>query len=188
MLSELLERRELLDAHGDNMSSAFAVTLAAGDSIAIDAVIGDGSNGVGDVDMFRINLQAGDVLTAATNSNGSGLDSYLRLFGTYSSEVASNNDDPTTAPDSSLTYTAQFTGTYYLGVSSAGNQSYSPYYTTFNNSGSSSGAYHLTLTNGIVIQDPLLDVSIDGNAVTKRGIDLLGIRCVGGRGLSQGKD
>lgn len=135
------------DIQGDGTQSAQVVTLTPGTPESISATIGDGYYGLKDVDLFEIYLQAGDDFVADIDAytNGSSLNSYLRLFDTYPYQVAVNNDDPSSPLDSLLTYTAANSGTYYLGVSSVGNTSYYPSYAGYASYGSTTGDYELTL-------------------------------------------
>ncbi len=145
------------DVAGDSFGSERLVSVADGQSVELGGLIGDGSYGDADVDMFQVTLNAGDSLTvnidAAQLDDGSalsGLDSYLRIFDEYGSEVASNGDgtDPQTglpSSDSVLTFTASSPGTYTIGVSGAGDEYYDPYSPGMGSSGST-GQYQLHLS------------------------------------------
>jgi predicted outer membrane repeat protein len=90
--------------------------------------IGDNSNiapGL-DIDLFELQVNAGNFITADIDAqvNGSTLDSYLRLFDDSGTELAANDDADGT--DSALSFLAPSTGTYYVGVSSFGNDAYNP--------------------------------------------------------------
>lgn len=87
-----------------------------------------------DVDMFRFNVAAGQVvdfdIDTAANGPG-GLGSYLRLFNAQGQQLAANDDavapgENTLGFDAYLRYTFAATGTYYLGVSNNNNRSYDP--------------------------------------------------------------
>ena len=148
------------DVAGDSLGSERLVTLTGGQSVELGGLMGDGSYGTADVDMFQVTLNAGDSLTididAAQLDDGStlsSLDSYVRIFDEYGSEMDSNGDgtDPETglfSSDSALTFTASSYGTYTIGVSGAGNEYYDPYSPGMGSSGST-GQYqlHLSLTS-----------------------------------------
>ena len=87
-----------------------------------------------DVDMYRFTVTAGQVVDfdIDTPLNGpGGLGSYIRLFNSQGTQLASNNNG--TAPgentlgfDAYLRYTFTSNGTYYLGVSNSNNTQYNP--------------------------------------------------------------
>lgn len=101
-------------------------------------MIGDGPQAWSDVDLFSLNLIAGDELTvdvdALLDDSGgtiSGLESRLRLFNFSGVELASvaGGVDPDTGVsgnDPVLNYTAASAGTYYVGVSGEENDEYNP--------------------------------------------------------------
>ena len=145
MFAETLEQRQLLAAHGDDFSSASSVSLVPDLVSTVQGYVGDGDYYDADVDLFELSLDTGDEFTADINSNGSGLDSYLRLFDSDGYEIASNNDGDISDPDSLLSYSITSSGTYYLGVSSVGNEYYEPDYSGYADDGSTTGAYDLDL-------------------------------------------
>ncbi len=79
-----------------------------------------------DVDLYAVHLNADDQLTAslAEQSIGSGLHGYLRLFNSSGQQTFAV-DEPS-ATDAPLTVQVQNAGTYYLGVSVSGNDTYDP--------------------------------------------------------------
>ncbi|WP_168215697.1 fibronectin type III domain-containing protein [Roseimaritima ulvae] len=175
LLSEQLEPRRLLaaDLQGDNLSAALPVALQANQQVEIDATIGDGNHGSLDVDLFRIDLVAGQTVTidvdAEQDDTGayiSGLDSYLRVFDSAGMELA-NNSTGTSSNDSSqlgyygpqrdsyLSFQAPTSGHFYIGVSGeqydyyyfsghTGNHQYDPA-VPGSGTASSTGAYKLQL-------------------------------------------
>src|SRR5205823_11437715 len=96
--------------------------VSAGDSISVDT----------DVDMYRFTVTANQVVDfdIDTPFNGpGGLGSFLRLFNAQGVQLASNDD--ANAPgenvigfDAYLRFTFATAGTYYIGVSNAGNSVY----------------------------------------------------------------
>ncbi|MEQ9481247.1 Ig-like domain-containing protein [Coleofasciculus sp. F4-SAH-05] len=79
-----------------------------------------------DIDLYKIQVNAGELLTVDIDAqvNGSTLDSYLRLFDANGNQLAANDDAD--GRDSALSLFAPTTGTYYVGVSSEGNEIYDP--------------------------------------------------------------
>lgn len=109
-----------------------------------------------DVDMYGFTVTANQVvdfdIDTALNGPG-GLGSYLRLFNSAGTQIASNNDamapgESAVGYDAYLRFTFTTAGTYYLGVSNAGNTTYDA--TTGNNdvggSANSTGNYTLVVT------------------------------------------
>ena len=117
------------------------------------AEIGDGINGAADVDFYEVELGLGDRLTIDIDTLFGGPDTHVRLFNSNGVEVASNAlgiapgylngiltnpldpevplpdpDDPATlsTTDPFMDFTAATAGTYYIAVSSQGNESYDP--------------------------------------------------------------
>ncbi|MBW3543204.1 MAG: pre-peptidase C-terminal domain-containing protein, partial [Planctomycetes bacterium] len=109
-------------------------------------MIGNGAWGARDVDVFRLQAEAGGTLVATTSlpSGGASMDTMLRLFDASGNALALD-DDGGTGFYSQLSYTFSTAGTYYLGVSGFANRSYNP-----NSAGSgvsgSIGDYQLNLT------------------------------------------
>ncbi len=113
-----------------NDSLATATPLALVDRRAsVTAVVGDGSNGAADVDLFAVSLAAGETLTvdidATTLAEPSDLDSFLRLFDAGGLQLAAN-DDANGSLESFLSFVAPAAGTYFVGVSAYGNAAYDP--------------------------------------------------------------
>jgi subtilisin family serine protease len=139
----------------DSMAQATTVSATSG-AVSFTAVVGDGAAAAADVDLFRVQLAAGQKLTvdidATTLSPASGLDSYVRIFNAAGQQVAFN-DDVGTALDSFLEYTATAAGTFYVGVSGFGNSAYNPATAGSGTSGST-GNYRLNLTFATVAPPP----------------------------------
>jgi hypothetical protein len=124
----------------------------------------------GDVDLYEIDLQAGDLLSVAvsTHALSSGLDTSLRVFADNGNEVFFD-DDGGVGTDSSLTARIAATGTYYIGVSSHGNDRYDPHITP-STEGLSSGDYTLSISN---VNDRFASAVALGSPM-ESGIDLSG--------------
>ncbi len=162
MQIESLEARRLLvgDLAGDDLLSAQAVSLTPGVQSEINAAIGLGTYSAADVDLFQVNLVAGDQLSvdidAALLDDGtslSNLDSYVRIFDSTGAELALNNDgfspnDFYFSADSFLTFNALIDDSYYVGVTSQGNTWYDPNFPGSAVAGATTGAYRLQLLVG----------------------------------------
>ncbi|MBI1348011.1 tandem-95 repeat protein [bacterium] len=139
---EALEPRRLLTITpvGDDLYSAYTLSHSSGTTQTLTAAIGDEGRGVIDVDMFRIDLNAGESLTVdvdavALDSGGSltSTDLAIRVFDAYGSQIASNDDgiDPETGisgDDPAWTFQASWSGSYYVGVSRNDHVYYDPWY------------------------------------------------------------
>lgn len=89
-----------------------------------------------DVDLYKVNLSAGDTIKIDTDANqfgeGRKVDTWLRVFDAAGTELASNDDGA--APDevfdsefqSYIEFTAPADGAYYVGVSLYSNDEYDP--------------------------------------------------------------
>src|SRR2546423_1148458 len=117
---EQLANRILLSA-GDSIANAIGLSFAATPTLYQTAHITEYLANPGDVELNRINLNAGDVVTASVNTApyGGGLKGYLRIFqdlgGGAARQIASN--DNFLGQDPSLTFQAPAWGTYYVGIS-----------------------------------------------------------------------
>ncbi len=132
---------------GDTLPRAESVVPTTG-SVTLVSRIGDGPRGRRDVDLFRLNLVAGQRLTidvaARSLATPSTLDSSLRLFDSKGRQLAAN-DNAFGTPDSSLSFTAPKAGVYYVGVSGSGNVAYKPSRAGSGRTGST-GAYQIEFT------------------------------------------
>ncbi len=148
---------------GDDLASAQTVSLTTGVTSEVQAYVGDGLYGSGDVDLFKVNLLAGQTINVDIDAEYlddgswySSLDSHVRLFNSSGLDVANNgnglsgNDYEFTSYDSYLSFTATATADFYIGVSAAGNEYYDPVSTPGMGYGSSSGddALQLLVTEG----------------------------------------
>jgi hypothetical protein len=94
--------------------------------------------------LYEINLQAGDVITAAVNSQpgGGALQSNLRVFDATGRQLAL---DAQRGGDARLTFQASADGNYLVGVSSNGDDDYDPAVATSGHEGATSGMFDLDL-------------------------------------------
>lgn len=105
-----------------------------------------------DVDMYGLPVSAGQRIGFDIDRPpGSGLDSYIRLFNASGTQLAFSDDDPapgeTLSHDSYLEYTFATAGTYYLGVSGAGNTGYGALTGNGDTTSPTTGGYALILTD-----------------------------------------
>lgn len=128
----------------DQMTEAFGLGTIS-ESTTRDGVIG---NPV-DVDMVQFIANAGQTISFDVDRPGGNLDSAIRLFDSNGNELAFNDNGAAPGEavdrDSFLQYTFTSAGTYYLGVSGAGNAAYNPITGTGDSRGSN-GAYQLVVS------------------------------------------
>ena len=141
-----VQAASLVDA-GDTIATAALVGITTG-ALRFSGQIGDGSNGLRDVDLYRVTLAAGQSLVididAQSLAGSSTLDSYLRIFNSAGKQLAVN-DDAGGSLDSYLSVRATVAGTYYVGVSGYGNSSYNPNRAASGNRGST-GSYQVNFS------------------------------------------
>ncbi|MGO9814751.1 MAG: FG-GAP-like repeat-containing protein [Isosphaeraceae bacterium] len=149
-----LEDRILLNGH--TLETATPLAFTANRTATISGFLASPK----DVDLFALALEAGDTVTAAVDAQkiGTGLDSALRVFDGQGLQIAFNNDFD--GRDPRLTFQAPASGTYYMGVSGAGNLQYNPQVqgggdTLPGGIGASTGLYqlHLSKTNAPLLPD-----------------------------------
>ncbi|MBI3462991.1 MAG: DVUA0089 family protein [Planctomycetes bacterium] len=147
---EKLEDRRVLSV--DMVSQATPVEVET-------SVSGNISSGT-DVDLYAVTVEAGQEIVFDIDFLEGGLDSYIRLFDASGALLASNdngNGEGGAYPEFSslesfLDFTFTTAGTYYLGVSSSGNESYDPL-TGGGAEGATAGAYLLNVDRGIARDD-----------------------------------
>ncbi|RLT06070.1 MAG: hypothetical protein DWI23_02155, partial [Planctomycetota bacterium] len=153
----------------------------------VSGIVGNGDNGARDVDLYAINLVAGAVLTidvdARSLSPASPLDSFVRLFNAAGSQLASNDDSGGSFDryDSYLVFTAQTTGTYYVGVSGYGNVAYDPSTAGSGSSDGSTGDYSTTFAVALpALGADIVDVTPDPRTTAVDSIAITFSRAVTG--------
>jgi len=109
---------------GDTIAAAHVLT----DQDPHHAELGAGDLDTDDIDMYAIDVAAGEILTAHTgpSQNSRELDTVLRLFDDSGREVAFNDDSGSGSLFSRLVHTVEDAGRYYLGVSAYTNENYDP--------------------------------------------------------------
>jgi subtilisin family serine protease len=173
----------------DSIATATAVALSSGAG-TYSAVIGDGTYGSADVDLFAVQVAAGASLTVDINARSlaspSTLDSFVRLFDASGRQLASN-DDGSGSFDSLLSFTPSTTGTYYVGVSSYGNSSYNPLAAGSATAGSTTGTYAVVFTVAAPVTPltaDVVDVSPDPRTTAVDAITITFNRAVTGFDLA----
>jgi hypothetical protein len=152
---ERLEDRTLLS--GNTIATATPLSFTSFNTAQVSGFLANPSQ----VDLYAVNLNAsialGDQIQAsiAAQGAGSGLQSVLRVFDAAGNQVA--EADPL-GGDPSVSFQASVTGTYYIGVSSAGNDTYNPN-SGLGAPGSSSGTYALNVS---LMQNGELGTNVEG--------------------------
>ncbi len=133
------------DEPNDTIRLAQAVELDSSSPITVTGEIGDNPSllAANDVDLYEVELDAGETLSVAVDDeiNGSALEAGLTIFDANGIRLVQNED----GLDSSLEFTADEDGTYYVGVSSSVNLDYDPN-VAGSGTGDSSGSYSLELS------------------------------------------
>ncbi|HAG81297.1 MAG TPA: hypothetical protein DCL61_09010, partial [Cyanobacteria bacterium UBA12227] len=172
---------------GDTLATALNSGLSSANpgTFNLSSQIGNNPNVSprSDVDMIAFQLDAGGRVTldidARINTPSSPLDSILRIFDSNGNQVAVSDDN--TAPgepftfDSYLDFTAQQTGTYYVGVSSFANFSYNPN-VAGSGTGGSTGNYNLQMNVLETPGDTLATARQSGLSSTNSGTFILNSR------------
>ncbi len=136
---------------GDTIAYSYDLgTLKLNDSKNITEMVGNGLHLNKDIDIFKISLEDNAKVTfdIDTTPPVSSLDSYLRLFDSYGSEIAFSDDEASPGESNTLdSFLERYlsVGTYYIGVSGYPNVRYLP----SNNSSAVSGStgnYTLSVT------------------------------------------
>ncbi|MGE0642375.1 MAG: Ig-like domain-containing protein [Nitrospira sp.] len=124
---------------GETLATATDLALASDRRQEVISVVGTGTGFSDDVDLYRIDLTAGDVVTIAMT--GSAITTRVRVFDAAGIELTTRSMSSTTA---ALTVTAPTSGSYYIGISGSSNAFYNP---TVAGSGAfgTSGAYQLNV-------------------------------------------
>lgn len=137
------------------------VFSASGTAVFNSAVIGNGLAGPLDVDLYRIDIPRGGLITAEVRAKRlpvpSDLDSVLRLFNAFGVAIALN--DQFYGSDSFIDFFVTTGGTYYLGVSGFSNMGYNA---LLAGSGSAQalGGYDLSIKVQLVSNDHVTASSV----------------------------
>jgi hypothetical protein len=117
---EWLEDRTLLS--GDTLSTATSIKFNADHATTLAGALAFQL----DVELVSMNLVAGDTVTTAVKppKDGSGFDSYVRVFNPAGKEIAASSAYH--GKDPGLTFQAPSAGTYFVGISDVNNTNYDP--------------------------------------------------------------
>lgn len=143
----------------DTIPLATPVAFGGSGTAAFTSVtLGDGLAASLDVDMYRIEVPRGGLITvditAANLTVPSSLDSYLRLFDANGTELA--NNDQFNGRDSLLDFFLTTGGTYYVGVSGFPNFDYNPFVAGSGRS-QSTGVYNIGFQYQRIADDRLTE-------------------------------
>lgn len=172
----------------DTLATATPVIFdASGQARYTGLFLGDGSQDALDVDLFRLDLPRGGLISVDVDAKNlaapSTLDSYVRLFNARGEEIA--NNDQADGFDSALDFFVTTGGAYYVGVSGYPNREYDP---ELAGSGvtQSRGSYALTL-GADLIEDSRLppqgDTPTNPVTIPDDGILTIDIPVNDGRGV-----
>jgi hypothetical protein len=135
---EWLENRILF--HGDTLATAAPLSFSVLHTAQAAGFLAQPQQ----VDLYRVQLDRGDRLSAAVRAQtaGSGLAALLRVFDGAGRALARDDQE---GGDPSLTFQAARAGDYYVGVSGAPNDAYDPATADSGNAGNTTGLYTLSL-------------------------------------------
>lgn len=123
---------------GDELTTSYVVELPQAGTVQLQSSIGDDGLGSSDVDLFRVELAAGEGI-AAELSDAGGADAILRVFDNRGVEEGFFDD-------TSVRFTASADGIYYIGISGFANSDYDPVVSGSGSDGFTTGDYQLTLS------------------------------------------
>lgn len=139
----------------DTRTQATPVAFAASGEATFNGItLGDGLHGALDVDLYRVDIPRGGLITASIAAQSlpspSNLDSVLRLFNANGQQLAFN--DQYNGKDAFIDFFVTTGGSYYLGVSGFPNTAYN---VNVGGSGASqsTGSYNLTIGVDLVEDD-----------------------------------
>lgn len=146
---QILEARLVLAADTDDQISEVATLGSIVDTIAQIGSISSVADEAADVDLYAVTAVSGQKVAIDVDHTSGELNSVLRIFDSTGRQIAMN--DNAAAPGETLgteaysLVTFQNSGTYYIGVSGAGNTNYSATLGTGDRP-SSNGDYNVTIT------------------------------------------
>jgi hypothetical protein len=125
---------------GDTLALAYHLALAADRRMTVQATLGDGAQGSRDVDLYRVDLAAGDQLALSMPVSPY---AHLRVFDAAGIQQTSRYFYSGDA--STFFWTAPAAGSYYLGVSGSANTGYNPTQAGSGDNGGYVGFYQLNV-------------------------------------------
>ncbi|MBX3670121.1 MAG: choice-of-anchor D domain-containing protein [Rhodocyclaceae bacterium] len=123
---------------GDTIATAHALMLAPDHRVNVQATLGDGAQAGNDVDLYAVDLAAGDFLRLDMSG---AFFSDLRVFDAAGTMLT--NQFFATSGTQPLVFTAPAAGSYFIGVSSSSNSGYDPNVAGSGNNFGQIGAYQL---------------------------------------------
>ena len=159
-----------VDPNGTIASAISGPSLSGSPVEAIDGAVGpDGASDIGDndVDLVRFQVLAPGTVTLATSGS---FDSFLRLFDSSGNQIAF--DDDANGDLGARISTTLGAGTYYAGVSAAGNTSYDPNVAGSGPAGGSVGNYSLSFALSSADPNGLLSGAVPLN-LGGRGVEVV---------------
>ena len=126
---------------GDTLATARTLALASDHRVSVQATLGDGAQTTKDVDLYRVDLAAGDVLRLSMD--GSDFYSHLRVFDAAGVALADQYMAPSGNPP--LLFKAPAAGSYTIGVSGYYNTTYDPTQAGSGDNAGYQGAYQLSV-------------------------------------------
>ena len=162
----------------DTLATAVATGLSSATpgTYIVAGEIGDNNHRVLDVDLFRVQANAGDVIRVDVDAEAfdSPLDATLRLFDAAGIQLTASTDVGDVS-DPYFEFIAKTTGTYYVGVSGHANADYDPAVEGSGNLALSTGEYTLEIDVGPRPgAQPVIITLASGEART--GVDLASSR------------
>ncbi len=153
----------------DTLGTATPVLFDASSRANFQGItLGNGLAANLDVDIYRIDLPRGGLITAEVTAQRrafpSSLDSVLRLFNSRGEQIALN--DQFFGNDSFVDFFVTTGGAYYIAVSGFGNSGYDPN-TASSGSSQSLGVYDLALSIELVTDD-VVTVNADSSTLPRR--------------------
>src|SRR5687768_17319806 len=136
-----------------------------------------------DVDLYKFTVAAGRKLAFDLDrTSGSSLDSFVRLFNSSGSRIASNDnanapgETATTIRESYLTYTFTTAGTYYVDVSANAHNAYSAVTGAGDTTAGTTGGYVVRVTDVTTTTPPPPTGDTDDQTSEARAISIGGSR------------
>ena len=140
----------------DTISQAtnIGASLADAGEFATSGFIGDNTaldNPRLDTDLYQVSLNSGESIQIDVDTNAEvPLDTILRVFNIIGRELGFNDDralqGEKPSADPSLEFSAPNSGNFYIGISSAANDLYSPFFAESGLGSGVTGTYQLTVT------------------------------------------
>jgi hypothetical protein len=150
--------------NNDTLSTATStgITAATTGVTSVTGRIGNGVNGNKDVDLWSLQLAAGQTVAFDTDIPSGIGDSIIEIFDSLGNKLASNDDGAGPPPEftsleSFLLFVAPAAGSYYVGVSGYSNFNYNP---TISGSGSVGQTFNYSLN--MTVSNPETESSAGG--------------------------